>query len=56
MGNYEVGAMLVGHYERPVAIVFDSDLKDNPEIEWARWHLAAALATHGSHTSERLTT
>ena len=30
---------------RKVTVVFDSDLVDKPEIEWARWHLGRALAS-----------
>lgn len=33
---------------RKVTIVFDSDLKDKPEIEWARWQLARTLAKCGA--------
>jgi hypothetical protein len=33
---------------RKVAVVFDSDLKDKPEVAWARWHLAQVLAARGA--------
>lgn len=33
---------------RTVTIVFDSDTKEKPEIEWARWHLAQVLTKHGA--------
>ena len=33
---------------RKVTIVFDSDLKDKPEVAWARWHLAQALGKRGA--------
>jgi hypothetical protein len=33
---------------RRVAVVFDSDLKDKPEVAWARWHLAQVLAARGA--------
>ena len=29
---------------RKVTVIFDSDLKGKPEVEWARWHLTRALA------------
>jgi hypothetical protein len=33
---------------RKVTIVFDSDLKNKPEVAWARWHLSQALAKRGA--------
>ncbi len=33
---------------RRVVIVFDSDLKEKPEVEWARWCLAQTLTKHGA--------
>jgi hypothetical protein len=33
---------------RAVTIVFDSDAADNPDIQWAEWHLAEALQTRGA--------
>ena len=34
--------------DRRVVIVFDSDLKEKPEVEWARWCLAQTLTGHGA--------
>src|SRR5262249_35671303 len=37
------------HWDRrKVTIAFDSDLKEKPEVEWARWHLSRALAERGA--------
>lgn len=33
---------------RAVYIVFDSDLADKPEVQWAEWHLAEALREAGA--------
>jgi putative DNA primase/helicase len=33
---------------RKVVIVFDSDAVTKPEVRWARWHLARALAKRGA--------
>jgi hypothetical protein len=33
---------------RKVTIIFDSDLKEKPEVEWARWHLAKVLTERGA--------
>ncbi len=33
---------------RKVTIVFDSDLKEKPSVEWARWHLAQVLGERGA--------
>jgi hypothetical protein len=33
---------------RKVTIVFDSDLKQKTEVEWARWHFAQALIARGA--------
>jgi putative DNA primase/helicase len=33
---------------RPVFIVFDSDLANNPLVRWAEWHLAQALTAQGA--------
>ena len=33
--------------DRKVTIVFDSDVRDKPEIEWARWQLVRVLGEHG---------
>jgi putative DNA primase/helicase len=33
---------------RPVFVCFDSDVATNPNVRWAEWHLAEALARHGA--------
>ena len=33
---------------RIVYIVYDSDLADKPEVQWAEWHLAEALTARGA--------
>jgi putative DNA primase/helicase len=33
---------------RPVYLVFDSDAATNPNVRWAEWHLAEALARRGA--------
>lgn len=34
--------------KRTVTVVFDSDVTTNPNVSWARWHLAQALISHGA--------
>jgi hypothetical protein len=34
--------------DRPVFLCFDSDAATNPNVRWAEWHLAAALAHRGA--------
>ena len=33
---------------RVVTVVYDSDLTDNPDVQWARWHLGEALRERGA--------
>src|SRR5262249_57244234 len=33
---------------RAVTVVFDSDIVDKPEVQWACWYLAEELAEHGA--------
>ena len=33
---------------RKVTIIFDSDLKDKPDVQWARWHFSQVLAKRGA--------